>query len=615
MNALHKIVFFILIGHSLLAQVKDIDGNKYDFTNIGGVLWSTTNLNVSRYNDGTEIKQAKNLTDWKNAAYKGEAAWCYLDFNENNKSKYGKLYNAYVDLDKIAPLGTEVLDTRDAEFLEKVYSDFEKFKELKSINGWGFENKKVECRNCIDWSYSYRQKVPCNVCKDKREIQERGMNLDGNNKSKLNFLPSKFINTREFDDEFLKDFSFMCWLKSKNKRLSTLAFRTIPIEDKSSLTHFFYKNNSIQILESKESVSSISLISAGSSIRIKLISEINSKIFSSLNSGDYKQTDSLLKSNTWCINPALASKFSTSEQSISKSDLAAVKYCLKSSVIPIFKEVYSQVIKNYNNKDYDKLDVLIRLFFENYNLMIQNNQIQNTVSDELNKARPFDALNYLLAQLIKSNADNLKEREILYNLISRFYTQFLKVSPLVDQRLISIMEPSISLLNNQIEFLRNVEKIKNTEIGAEELQIVGEWKFVNECDAKGGCGHWFHSRSGLYDAYRGHLMNEVWTFKSDRSFTLDFSTKTYNNFNSTVDIRNKKMNGVYDVSYVNNIPYISIFWLTGMNKPMKHQISFEANKKKTIFSRNVNVEDFKLFFDNDSIEFNTPFQIKGGKIY
>lgn len=71
---------------------------------IGTQLWSTQNLNVSKYRNGDEIPQVQDATEW--AAIQ-TGAWCYYENIDDNGTKYGKLYNWYAlnDLRGIAPEG------------------------------------------------------------------------------------------------------------------------------------------------------------------------------------------------------------------------------------------------------------------------------------------------------------------------------------------------------------------------------------------------------------------------------------------------------------------------------------------------------------------------------
>jgi len=55
-------------------------------------VWSTKNLNVSRYRDGTPIPQVTDPVQWPNLT---TGAWCYYNNSTTNGAIYGKLYNWY----------------------------------------------------------------------------------------------------------------------------------------------------------------------------------------------------------------------------------------------------------------------------------------------------------------------------------------------------------------------------------------------------------------------------------------------------------------------------------------------------------------------------------------
>jgi uncharacterized protein (TIGR02145 family) len=68
------------------------DGNSVSYITIGSQVWSTKNLDVSTYSDGTPIPQVTDPTAWANLT---TGAWCYYDNDQSNNTVYGKLYNLY----------------------------------------------------------------------------------------------------------------------------------------------------------------------------------------------------------------------------------------------------------------------------------------------------------------------------------------------------------------------------------------------------------------------------------------------------------------------------------------------------------------------------------------
>ena len=59
---------------------------------IGTQIWSSTNLDVTTYRDGTPIPQVTDPTQWANLT---TGAWCYYNNDPANNATYGKLYNWY----------------------------------------------------------------------------------------------------------------------------------------------------------------------------------------------------------------------------------------------------------------------------------------------------------------------------------------------------------------------------------------------------------------------------------------------------------------------------------------------------------------------------------------
>ena len=59
---------------------------------IGTQIWSSTNLDVTTYRDGTPIPQVTDPAQWANLT---TGAWCYYNNDPANGAVYGKLYNWY----------------------------------------------------------------------------------------------------------------------------------------------------------------------------------------------------------------------------------------------------------------------------------------------------------------------------------------------------------------------------------------------------------------------------------------------------------------------------------------------------------------------------------------
>jgi uncharacterized protein (TIGR02145 family) len=69
-----------------------VDGNSYKTVYIGTQQWIGENLKTSKYNDGTEIPNTTDNTQWQNNT---TGAWAYYNSDAANNANYGKLYNWY----------------------------------------------------------------------------------------------------------------------------------------------------------------------------------------------------------------------------------------------------------------------------------------------------------------------------------------------------------------------------------------------------------------------------------------------------------------------------------------------------------------------------------------
>jgi uncharacterized protein (TIGR02145 family) len=90
-----------------ILKITDIDGNIYEATNICDQIWTTSNLNVSKYRNGDLIPQVSDPTEWITLT---TGAWCYYNNDSANGPIYGKLYNWYAVVDPrgLAPEGYHI---------------------------------------------------------------------------------------------------------------------------------------------------------------------------------------------------------------------------------------------------------------------------------------------------------------------------------------------------------------------------------------------------------------------------------------------------------------------------------------------------------------------------
>jgi uncharacterized protein (TIGR02145 family) len=87
--------------------VMDIEGNGYKTVVIGTQVWMAENLKTTKYNDGTNIPNINDNTEWGNLTTPG---YCWYNNDANTyKNVYGALYNWYtVNTGKLCPTGWHV---------------------------------------------------------------------------------------------------------------------------------------------------------------------------------------------------------------------------------------------------------------------------------------------------------------------------------------------------------------------------------------------------------------------------------------------------------------------------------------------------------------------------
>lgn len=108
-------------------KVKDASGNSYTKLTIGNQIWLDHNLHTLKYNDGTDIPLASNISEWQAAtqAMTKSPIMCWYDDNqEANEFPYGALYTYYaIDTllngsKNVCPIGFHVPDTTEFQILK-----------------------------------------------------------------------------------------------------------------------------------------------------------------------------------------------------------------------------------------------------------------------------------------------------------------------------------------------------------------------------------------------------------------------------------------------------------------------------------------------------------------
>lgn len=121
--------------------VTDFDATTFKTLKIGTQVWSATNLNVSNFNNGDAIPEAKTVAEWNKASENGKPTWCYYENDPTNGEIYGKLYNWFVVKDPrgLAPKGWHI--PSDTEW--KTLTD--------NLGGAGIAGSKLKEVGNIHW--------------------------------------------------------------------------------------------------------------------------------------------------------------------------------------------------------------------------------------------------------------------------------------------------------------------------------------------------------------------------------------------------------------------------------------------------------------------------------
>jgi uncharacterized protein (TIGR02145 family) len=118
---------------------------------IGNQVWSTKNLNVSKFRNGDVIPEAKTGEEWTKAINEKQPAWCYYKNNPVNGVKYGKLYNWYAVSDPrgLAPEGWHIPSFE--EWVELI--NFLKIQLPKDSRGSSQGGNKLKSKQ--GWKYNH----------------------------------------------------------------------------------------------------------------------------------------------------------------------------------------------------------------------------------------------------------------------------------------------------------------------------------------------------------------------------------------------------------------------------------------------------------------------------
>lgn len=200
---------------------KDLNLNVTGFktVQIGNQLWTASNFNGTKYQNGNDIPEAVTEKQWREAERDKKPVWCYINFCNSAESGNEKLYNWYAAVDRggLAPLGWR-LPTID-DFIKLFFHLGAHRPKNKLIEVLTFNNigNKLKCR--FGWD----------------DFEENGILMSGNgsNESGFNGIPvGIYTDDCEFDgglDMFFHGKGFLgCWWSStEDKKYKNEALQCI----------------------------------------------------------------------------------------------------------------------------------------------------------------------------------------------------------------------------------------------------------------------------------------------------------------------------------------------------------------------------------------------------
>jgi uncharacterized protein (TIGR02145 family) len=109
---------------------------KIDTVKISNQVWTSKNLDITKFQNGDVIPQVKTNEDWIKAGEEGKPAWCYYNNDSIKNAKYGKLYNWFAvnDARDLAPKGWRLAYAEDYAELALFHKSDLSY--LKSKKGW-----------------------------------------------------------------------------------------------------------------------------------------------------------------------------------------------------------------------------------------------------------------------------------------------------------------------------------------------------------------------------------------------------------------------------------------------------------------------------------------------
>lgn len=122
-----------------LGSAMDVDSNQYQTVNIGGLMWFTENLRVTKFRNGDPLFHVQNEDQWDSLSYLSIPVWCYANYDSTTVGTHGLMYNywAVVDPRGIAPEGWHISNKEEwQKLIDENGGEWEAGFRLKSRTGW-----------------------------------------------------------------------------------------------------------------------------------------------------------------------------------------------------------------------------------------------------------------------------------------------------------------------------------------------------------------------------------------------------------------------------------------------------------------------------------------------
>ncbi|MFZ9504772.1 MAG: fibrobacter succinogenes major paralogous domain-containing protein [Cyclobacteriaceae bacterium] len=118
-------------------SVRDVEGNEYPVTELGGKLWITANLQSTKFQNGDTIPMVNNDEEWEYHGEKGLPACCWYKNQSTGIARYGLLYNWFAVHDPrgLGPIGWRIPEISDWTEL------------VSSLGGWNIAGRKLKSRS------------------------------------------------------------------------------------------------------------------------------------------------------------------------------------------------------------------------------------------------------------------------------------------------------------------------------------------------------------------------------------------------------------------------------------------------------------------------------------